>query len=138
MGEGAPKVEKGPDGKWPANEALAAFVDKEVRLKEDKDLADAERTERAKQQSLEPLESAVREPRMGEEICVPPADNHTGGRSRISKIERGTSGGREVWKVRVDGIPRTLYTWEDLFANQAYLKENFGHQRATITDPYAP
>lgn len=126
------------DEKYPANEALADFVDKEQRRKEEKDLGAAEERDRARSQSLETIESEVREPRMGEEVYVPPADNHTGGLSRVNKIERGISGGREVWKVRVEGIPRTLYTWESLFANQAYLKENFGHQRATITDEYAP
>lgn len=126
------------DEKYPANEALADFVDKEQRHKEEKELDAAEEGERGRSQSLETIESEVRAPRMGERIYVPPADNHLGGYSSVSEIKRGTSGGRETYFVKVSGIPRTEYNWEELFANQAYLKENFGDQRATITDPYAP
>lgn len=136
MGEGMPKMNS--DEKYPANEALADFVDKEQRHKEEKELDATEERERARSQSLETIESEVRAPQMGERIYVPPADSHLGGFSTISEVTRGISGGREVYKVRVADIPRTLYTWEALFANQAYLKENFGHQRATITDEYAP
>lgn len=135
--EGKPQVEKGEDGKWPANEALADFVVREQRRNEDKNLRDAGEQRRMEQASLKPIESEVREPRIGEEVCIPGADSHTGGLTRISETERGISGGREVWKVRVEAYPRTLYTWEDLFLNQAYYKEHFGNQQATITDPHA-
>lgn len=131
-------MNKKSDEKYPANEALADFVDKEQRHKDEKEFGAAEERERVSSQSLETVESEVRAPRMGERIYVPPADNHLGGFSSISEVKRGTSGGREVYFVKVDGIPRTNYNWEELFANQAYLKENFGHQRATITDKYAP
>lgn len=77
-------------------------------------------------------------PEVGQDIYVNSSfhishgsEDVVGGLAKVTKVERDTSGGKEIWAVSVAEHPGILYNWcGHLEPQQEELKKEFGDKRA--------
>lgn len=80
------------------------------------------------------LPNTISIPKVGDVVYIPTTDTLNGGRTIISEVEIGISGGEDVILITTEVNPDIVFNWEWLKDKQEQHKNNYGNREASIYD----